>query len=46
MAWESLDVVKFDFEPILQYPTRKAKLTSAYNFLIIDPKGLQCETNL
>ena len=25
---------------------RKAKLKSAYNLLIIDPRGVQCETNL
>ena len=25
---------------------RTAKLKSAYNSLIIDPRGLQCETNL
>ena len=26
--------------------TRTAKLKSAYNSLIIGPRGLQCETNL
>ena len=46
MGWESSDVVRFDLEPLLQGPTRTAKLKGAYNFLIIDPRGLQCETNL
>ena len=31
--------------PLLQGQTRIAKLKSAYNSLIIDPRGLQCETN-
>ena len=30
----------------LTLETRLAKLKSAYNSLIIDPRGLQCETNL
>ena len=46
MGWESSDVVRFDLEPLLQGQTRTAKLKSAYNSLIIDPRGLQCETNL
>ena len=46
MGWESSDVVKFDLEPLLQGQTRMAKLKSAYNSLIVDPRGLQCETNL
>ena len=41
----NLDVVKFDLEPLLQHQTRMAKPKSAYNSLIIDPGGLQCETN-
>ena len=32
--------------PLLQGYTRRAKLKSAYNLLIIGPRGLQCETNL
>ena len=32
--------------PLFQGQTRTAKLKSAYNSLIIDPRGLQCETNL
>ena len=46
MGWESSDVVRFNLEPILQGQVRKAKLKSAYKSLIIDPRGLQCETNL
>ena len=46
MGWESSDVVRFDLEPFFQAQTRIAKLKSAYNSLIIDPRGLQCETNL
>ena len=30
----------------LQGQKRTVKLKSAYNLLIIDPRGLQCETNL
>ena len=45
MGCESPDVVRFDLEP-LQGQKRIAKLKSAYNSLIIDPRGLQCETNL
>ena len=46
MGWESFDVVTFDLEPLLQGQTRKSKLKSAYNSLIINARGLQCETNL
>ena len=46
MRYESSDVVRFDLEPLLQGQKRKAKLKSAYNSLIIGPRGLQCETNL
>ena len=46
MGWESLDVVRFDHGPLLQDHTRIAKLKSAYNSLIIGPRGLQCETTL
>ena len=45
MGWESFDVVRFDLEPLLQHEMRMAKCQSAYNSLIIDPRGLQCETN-
>ena len=46
MGWESFDVVRFDLGLLVQGQTRIAKLKSAYNSLIIDPTGLQCETNL
>ena len=46
MGWESSDVVRFDLEPLLQGQTRTAKLKSFYNSFIVDPRGLQCETNL
>ena len=46
MGWESSDVVRFDLEPLLQGHTRTAKLKRVYNSFIIDPRGLQCETNL
>ena len=45
MGWESSDVVRFDLGP-LQGQTRVAKLKSAYNSLIIDPRGLVCEAKL
>ena len=40
MGWESSDVVGFDLGPLLQGQMRTAKLKSAYNSLIIGPKGL------
>ena len=46
MGWESSDVVKFDLESLVQGQMRTAKFKSANNSLIIDPRGLQCETNL
>ena len=46
MGWESPDVVRFDLEPLLQGQTRTAKLERVYNSFIIDPRGLQCETNM
>ena len=47
MGWESFGVVGFDLGLLLQGQTRIAKPEkSAYNLLIIGPKGLQCETNL
>ena len=39
MCCESNDVVRFDLGPLLQGQTRIAKLKSAYNLLIIDPRG-------
>ena len=41
MGWESSGVVGFDLGPILQGQTRIAKVKSAYNSLIIDPRSLQ-----
>ena len=46
MGWESSDLVRFHIEPLLQGQTRTAKLKRVYNSFIIDPRGLQCETNL
>ena len=46
MDCESSDVVRFDLGPLLQGQTRIGKLKSAYNLLIIGPRGSQCETNL
>ena len=40
MGWESSGVVRFDLGPLLQGQTRIAKLKSAYNSLIISPRGL------
>ena len=46
MGWESSDLVRFDLEPLLQGQMRTAKLERVYDSFIIDPRGLQCETNL
>ena len=46
MGWKSSDVVRFDLGPLLQGQMRIAKLKSAYNSLIIGPRGLQYENNL
>ena len=40
MGWESFHVVGFDLGPLLQGQTRIAKPKSAYNSLIIGPRGL------
>ena len=45
MDWESSDVVRFDLGPLLQCQMRVTLLKSAYNLLIIGPRGLQCEIN-
>ena len=39
MFWESSGVVGFDREPLLEGQMRTAKLKSAYNSLIIGPRG-------
>ena len=41
MSWESVGVVQFDFGFLLQCQMRMAKLESAYNLLIIGPRGLE-----
>ena len=46
MGSESSNVVRFDLRPVLQGQMNKAHIKSAYNSLIIDPRGLECETNL
>ena len=43
MGWECSDVFSFDLGSFLQGQTRIAKLKSAYNELIIGPRGLQCK---
>ena len=40
MAWESCGLVGFDLQPLLQGQMRIAKLKTAYNSLIIGPRGL------
>ena len=40
MGWESFCVVGFNLGTLLQGQTRIAKLKSAYNSLIIGPRGL------
>ena len=46
MSWEFFGVVGFHLGPLLQGQTRIAKLKSAYNSLIIGPRGLEWKTNL
>ena len=41
MGWESFGVVGFDLGPLLQGQMRIVKLKSAYNSLIIGPRGLE-----
>ena len=40
MGWDSFGVLGFNLGPLLQGQTRIAKLKSAYNSLIIGPRGL------
>ena len=40
MGWECCGVVGFDLGPLLQGQTRITKLESAYNSLVIGPRGL------
>ena len=44
MGWEPFGVVGFDLGPLLQGQTRIAKVKSAYNSLIIGPRGLSKPT--
>ena len=46
MCWESSGVVGFDLGPLVQGQMSIAKLKSAYNSLIIDPRGLGWYTNI
>ena len=46
MGCKSSYVVRFDLGPLLQGQTRIDKFKSAYNSLIMGPRGLECETNL
>ena len=39
MGWESSGVVGFDLGPLLQGQTRIVKVKTAYNSLIIGPRG-------
>ena len=39
MGWESFGVVRFYLGPLVQGQMRIAKLKSAYNLLIIGPRG-------
>ena len=43
MGWESFNVIIFRLGPLLQGQTITVKLKSAYNLLIIGPRGLQCQ---
>ena len=40
MGWESSGMVGFDLGPLVLGQMKTAKLKSAYNSLIIDPRGL------
>ena len=46
MGWEYIGEVIFDLGHLLQGQTRISKPKSAYNLLIIGPRGLQSETIL
>ena len=40
MGWKSSGVVRFDLGPLLQGQTRIATVKTAYNSLIIGPRGV------
>ena len=46
MCWESSGVVGFDLGPLVQGQKSIAKLKSAYNLLIIGPRGLGWYTKI
>ena len=46
MGWESFGVVGFDLGPLFQGQMSIAKLKSAYNLLVIGPRGLGWCTNI
>ena len=46
MGCESFGVVRFDLGPLLQGQTRIGKLKSAYNSLVIGPRGLGWKTDI
>ena len=46
MCWESSGVVIFDLGPLVQGQTKIAKPKSAYNSLIVGPRGLGWYTNI
>ena len=46
MCCESSDVVRFDLGPLVQDQTSIAKPKSAYNSLIVGPRGLGWYTNI
>ena len=46
MDWEFFGVVRIHLETLFHGQTRIGKRKSAYNSLIIGPRGLGCETNL
>ena len=46
MGWESFDVVSFFLGPSFKVKRGYPNLKVLFNLLIIDPRGLQCETNL
>ena len=46
MGWESFGVFGFDLGPLLEGQTRIAKFKSAYNSLMIGPRGFQCKINV
>ena len=41
MGWESFGVIRFDLGPFLQGQARIGKLKSAYNLLVIGPRGFR-----